>query len=163
MDKSIREVERQAATGDTQAQARLEQYRCRIGEHCGCHHGIRGMFENHHAVFGDSYQDQYEETTNGRLALVLYLGEGEREALLAKAVMLCHRLGIEPPRAGSFLQYDCSYCGAAPGEHCTTRSGKQAAQPHVARSRGGCPVIEEYGPDNPYDYDYHGLLYGSVY
>jgi ribosomal protein S27AE len=40
-----------------------------------------------------------------------------------------------------FLSYPCPECGAAPGEDCTTVSGRRAGLPHAERTRHAdrCP------------------------
>lgn len=158
MDERFRELQRQAAAGDPQAQAALEQHRCRIGEHCGCHRGVGDLVTNYHAVLKETGSIFPPVEITVRARLVLHVGEGSREEIRAKLRTLCERIGIDPPGGGHPIENKCPYCGAEPDQMCVTKSGRRATIFHVGRQYVGCRIFEYESAlrhdDDFYDDDY---------
>jgi hypothetical protein len=46
------------------------------------------------------------------------------------------------------LQYPCTYCGAAPGEWCTTDTGHLKPEPHADRSYAASEHGWKLAPEN---------------
>lgn len=156
MDEKRRELERQAATDDPEAQTRLKIARCRAGE-C-CYHdtplGERSM--NLHAEVDITHTNDESDAA----LTISTRGDADQVRNVLNAIL--EVVGLAPLVPEDITQVKCGYCGAESGEWCITKSGKKASALHTLRGRSGDETYVNEN-DERYDADENPIYGEDVY